>query len=135
MLGSLRLLIKRLDPDKKFICYKGPVPYHELPQLYHRADLFVFASSCENLPIILLEAMASGLPIACSKRGPMPEVLGDAGVYFDPENSPDITKTLRQLLLSSDLRAHNAQTAYEQAKNYTWERSAEETLAFIAKFA
>jgi len=44
---------------------------------------------------ILVEAMASGLPIACSNRGPMPEVLGDAGVYFDPEDPHDIARALR----------------------------------------
>ena len=50
------------------------------------ANLFVFASSCENMPNTLVEAMAIGLPIACSDRGPMPEVLRDGGVYFDPED-------------------------------------------------
>ena len=66
------------------------IPYHELHSEYKDADLGVFASSCENLPIILIEKMASGLPIACSNKGPMPEVLGSAGVYFDPENSYEI---------------------------------------------
>ena len=55
-----------------------------------RAHLFVFASSCENMPNTLVEAMASGLPIACSDRGPMPEILRDGGTYFDPENEVTI---------------------------------------------
>ena len=56
-----------------------------LPEHLREAELFVFASSCENLPNILIEGMAAGLPIACSRRPPMPEVLGDAGESFDPE--------------------------------------------------
>ena len=50
----------------------------------------IFASSCESSSCVLIENMASGLPIACSNRGPMPEVLKDGGVYFDPEKPIDI---------------------------------------------
>ena len=67
------------------VCFHGEIPYKELHQQYQQADIGVFASSCENMPNILLETMASGLPIACSKKGPIPEVLGKDGVYFDSE--------------------------------------------------
>ena len=58
------------------------------------------------MPNILLEGMESGLPIACSNRNPMPEALGDAGVYFDPEIVDDIARALRELIDSHTLRAH-----------------------------
>ena len=58
-----------------FIYYHGHLSHSETLDWYNQADLFAYPSSCENLPIILLEAMAVGLPIACSDRGPMPEVL------------------------------------------------------------
>ena len=71
-LCHLRKAIASLDLHGNFISYHGTVDYNKLEQWYHKADGFVFASSCENMPIILLEAMAAGLPIACSKHEPMP---------------------------------------------------------------
>ena len=68
-----------------FVSQKEFVANGNIPDYLARSDLFIFASSCENLPITMLEAMASGIPICCSNRGPMPEVLGREGCYFDPE--------------------------------------------------
>ena len=61
--------------------------HDDLHQKYLDADLGLFASSCENMPNILLETMGAGLPIACSNRQPMPEILKNGGEYFDPEKS------------------------------------------------
>ena len=115
--------------------YLGQVPHDELHELYASADVGVFASSCENMPNILIECMASGLPIACSNRGPMPEVLGDGGVYFDPETSASIADAIRRLLVSPELRAKVAQVAFVRAGPYSWERCADETLRFLAQIA
>lgn len=134
-LKRLKRVLHRLDPKEEFIHYKGPIKYDKLFSHYHRADLFVFASSCENLPIIMLEAMAAGLPIACSNRWPMPEILGDTGVYFDPENIKDIARSVRELLESPSLRAQKAAAAFERAKAYSWERCADETFGFLARIA
>jgi len=125
--------VYELDPNGSFINYKGFMPYNELPEVYHQADAFVFASSCENMPNILLEAMAAGLPIACSNRGPMPEVLGDAGVYFDPGRSEEIADALAMLLKDHGLRTKLANEVYEKAKKYSWERCARETFSFLAE--
>lgn len=114
---------------------RGEVPFAELPQAYRDADAFVFASSCENMPNILLEAMAAGLPIACADRGPMPEVLGDAGIWFDPENVDDIVRALRELIASPDRRATLAAKAYERASRYSWTLCADETFHFLAASA
>jgi glycosyltransferase involved in cell wall biosynthesis len=135
---SKRRLIKTIlheDPAGEFIHYLDHVPYSELPGFYHRSDGFVFASSCENLPNILLEAMAAGLPIACSRRGPMPEVLGDAGVYFDPERKEEITGALWALLDDPALRERCARQAFEQAQGYSWERCARETFSYLVEVA
>jgi glycosyltransferase involved in cell wall biosynthesis len=128
-----RKTLDALDPERRFLQYEGPAAPEELPKIYASADAFVFASSCENMPNILLEAMASGLPIACAERGPMPEVLGDAGVYFDPERPEDIARSLRRLLEDPALRGRCAELAYSQAMAYTWRRCAAETLRFIAE--
>lgn len=124
---------KELDPDGTFLTYRGAVPFLELHAAYHKADAFVFASSCENLPNILLEAMASGLPIACSKSGPMPEVLGDSGIFFDPEDPSDIALQLENLAKSAGLRKTLAHKAFHLAQSYSWSRCAKETFAFLGK--
>jgi len=134
-LRHLRKVIGRVDPQEEFVHYKGPIAYSEITCYYHRADGFVFASSCENMPNILLEAMASGLPIACSNRGPMPEVLSEGGVYFGPERPEEIARTLRSLIMDPGLREQCAQSAYRRAQEYSWESCARDTFDFIAQVA
>lgn len=127
----LRETIARVDPAGQNIHYAGSVPHDVLPARYHAADAFVFASSCENMPNILLEAMASGLPIACAARGPMPDMLGDAGWYFDPERAGDIATALRALIddpVTRDARAH---AAWQRAAGYSWTRCAADTFALL----
>ena len=91
--------IQASDPNRIFTEIKSFVPHEKVHELHSTADIFVFASSCENMPNTLIEAMAAGLPIACSNRGPMPEVLQDAGVYFDPEVPSSIAEAIENLLL------------------------------------
>jgi glycosyltransferase involved in cell wall biosynthesis len=133
-LRRLRRTLDRVDRSGEFIRYLGPVSHAALDEHYANADLCVFASSCENMPNILLEGMASGLPIACSRRGPMPEVLGDAGVYFDPEQPAEIAGALRELIDAPELRARLAQAAHARARAYSWRACAHETLRFLATF-
>ncbi|MHB8533839.1 MAG: glycosyltransferase family 4 protein [Sulfuricaulis sp.] len=135
---ALRLLeatLTRLDPRHEVVRYRGAVDYGVLPALYIESDLFVFASSCENMPNILIEAMASGLPIACSDRGPMPEVLRDAGCYFDPEDSDSIYRAVREMYLDRELRVRCAERAFGYSLTYSWVTCADRTLEFIAGIA
>jgi glycosyltransferase involved in cell wall biosynthesis len=111
------------------------VPQADLPGYLAEADIFVFASSCENMPVTLVEAMAVGLPIACSNRGPMPEVLGDGGVYFDPEDPAGIVGAVQTLIDDPALRAHCARRAHQLAQQYSWRRCAHETFGFLAEMA
>lgn len=134
-LRRLNATLSKVDPNGDFIHYRGSIAYADLPPIYHQSDIFVFASSCENMPIILLEAMAAGLPIACARRGPMPEILGDAGVYFDPENSEQIADALRLLLNDPELRARCAEKAFAKAQAYSWERCAHQTFDFLRQVA
>ena len=132
-LKRLKASLRRFDPEGSWIRYHGEVPYTELHHIYARANLGVFAASCENMPNILLETMAAGLPVACSNRGPMPEILQDAGVYFDPEMPEEISHALKQLIVSSDLRAELATASYLAAKAFTWERCAADTFEFLSE--
>lgn len=130
-LKRLNQTIDRLDFERRWVHYQGAIPFNELHLRYAQADLGLFASSCENMPNILLETMASGLPIACSNRGPMPEVLGQAGVFFNPEQPEDIARALRELIELPQTRTELARASFERAQAYSWVRCAEETFRFL----
>jgi len=123
--------IARTDPQREFVKTIGFVRHEEIPALLARADLFIFASSCENMPNTLVEAMASGLPIASSNRGPMPEVLKDGGVYFDPEDHESIVAAVQSIIVNRDLRARIARRARELSERYSWTSCARETWEFL----
>lgn len=96
-------------------------------------DHFVFASSCENMPNTLVEAIAAGLPLACSRRGPMHEILGDAGLYFDPESHLSIAEAIRRLIDDPLLRDDLTSRARQLSQQYSWPRCAHQTWAFTAE--
>ena len=134
-IGRLRAAMAAADPGGRFITWHGAVPYDTLPERYAQADIGLFASSCENMPNILLEGMAAGLPMACSDRGPMPEMLGDAGVYFDPEQPQTIADALLTLFSDGQMRQRMAQAAFARAAGFTWARCADDTFDFLARTA
>lgn len=134
-LTRFEAVVAKLDPERQWVHYHGVVPYESLHQIYASADLGVFASSCENMPNILLETMAAGLPIACSNRGPMPEVLGEAGLYFDPENPADIAKTLLEFISNPELRENKSKASAAAAKQFSWDRCAKETFSFLVEIS
>lgn len=134
-LRRLRRTVNRIDPNGTVVRCLGAVPYELLHTRYAQADLFVFASSCETFGQILTEAMSAGLPIACSNRSAMPELLGDAGVYFNPEDSADIARALRELIDSPALRTAKAAASFNRAQAFSWERCAESTFGFLATVA
>jgi glycosyltransferase involved in cell wall biosynthesis len=130
-LARLEYVLDELDPQRRTVRVCGPMRYDELPAVYAGADLAVFASSCENMPNILLEMMSSGVPIACSDRGPMPEVLGE-GETFDPERPDQIAQAIERLMRSPALREQHAAMAAARAAGFSWRRCAQETCAFLA---
>lgn len=134
-LERLQRVMNHHDPEHAWIKYHGTIPYEELHQIYGEADVGIFASSCENMPNILIETMAAGLPVACSNRGPMPDVLGEAGVYFDPEQPKEIASTLEELIGAESLRAKKSQASYQATQTYTWEACASQTFSFLSEIA
>ena len=79
--------------------------------------------------------MAVGLPIACSNRGPMPELLEDGGVYFDPEDSGSIAAAIEKIITHADLRTYIAKRAKALSEQYSWARCAAETWDFLRAVA
>jgi glycosyltransferase involved in cell wall biosynthesis len=100
-----------------------------LDGLYRAADCFVFPSLAEGFGLPVLEAMLRGVPIACSRIGPLEEVAGEAALYFDPTDVGDIARAIESLLTDAALRDRLRSAGFERAKPFTWETTAAETLA------
>ena len=83
------------------------------------------------MPNTLIEAMAVGLPIACSNRGPMPEIMADGGVAFDPEDPSSIADAIEKLIEDPKLRISRAARAKTLADQYSWSRCGKETWKFL----
>ncbi|NBN99747.1 MAG: glycosyltransferase [Flavobacteriia bacterium] len=132
-LRRLRRVMKSHDPAGQWVTYHGHLSYGQINRVYLDANLGVWASTCETFGLGLLEKMSSGLPIACSNRGAMPEILGDAGVYFNPENPMEIKAELRRLISDASLRDKLAKKSYCKALCYSWESCAEQTFALLSE--
>ena len=134
---TLKKINEQIDKSgvNKFIQYTGVISYKEIQEKYASADIGVFASSCETFGQILMEKMASGLPIACSDRSCMPELLNHSGVYFDPESPSSVADAIKELLKSSDVGLKNAKNAYQISKDYSWDRCAYDTFNFLKEIS
>jgi glycosyltransferase involved in cell wall biosynthesis len=134
-LKKLQERINYLDPRNLWCRYLGEVSYATINSHYKSADIGVFASSCETFGITLLEKMASGLPIACSNMSCMPEILQDGGLYFNPEDPSSIADAIEIYILNPQLRVEKSLRSIELARNYSWEKCAQSTFAFLEKIA
>lgn len=105
----------------------GALDYKSLPSVYKHASLILFASSCENCPNILLEAMGAGRPILCSSIDPMPEFGGDAVVYFDPLNPAAAASAMNRTLSDEELRDRLGKLALKRSEQYDWKITAKVT--------
>jgi glycosyltransferase involved in cell wall biosynthesis len=130
-LRELTAVMGQYDKAREWIFCKGFVPFDDIDRLVKAADIGIFASSCEACPNIAIEYMAAGIPIASSHDGPMPEVLGDAAVYFDPEDGKTIETALIDLIQSPDLRSEKAVKAFNRAHDFTWAECADLTFSVL----
>lgn len=105
----------------------GAVPYTDLPAYYQNATANVFASSCENCPNIMLEAMASGRPLLSSNVDPMPEFGGRGIGYFSPFNPRSIAAAMQTVLENDAVAQEWACAAREQGNLYCWSKTARRT--------
>jgi len=109
----------------------GWVPREELYSLYARAKAFVYPSTFEGFGMPVVEAMAAGIPVACSDIPPLREVAGDAALYFDPLNEDSIAAAIESTMIDSEMRERLAQAGRERARPFTWQRTAEQTLQVL----
>jgi len=106
------------------------------PSLYYNAsELYICADLLGGFGMPNLEAMASGCPVVSSRTGAFPEVVGDAGLFFDPQNEDDIFEKVARLLEDDGLREEYARKGLERAKLFSWKKMADETMKVYAKVA
>jgi glycosyltransferase involved in cell wall biosynthesis len=101
----------------------------DLEGLYRLARCVALPSRLEGFGLPVLEAMARGVPVACSDRTALPEVAGEAGLQFDPDDDESVTAALARLVADEPLRRELAARGRERAARFTWEATAEATVA------
>ena len=124
--------VEKFDFDKKFILRTSKVNHNQLVSFLENTDIFVFASTCENMPNTLIEGMSTSLPIVCSNYGPMPEVIEDAAIFFDPEDVKSVTNALYEMIVNDELRLKLANKSYLLSTQFSWEKCSKETFEFIS---
>jgi glycosyltransferase involved in cell wall biosynthesis len=112
--------------DVRFL---GFVPIEAVRVFYASAEIFVFPSLYEGFGLPPLEAMAQGAPVVCSNTSALPEVVGDAAVLVNPENSFEIMHAVKRVLLDRELRQSLSERGRQRAAAFSWRRSAEQLLA------
>lgn len=133
--AELKLFAQSFKDVKTWLHWSGNLPYEQLSDLYAHADLGVFSSSCENMPNILTEMMASGLPIVSSSTRPMPDILKDGGIYYDPMSESETASAITKAISDPKLRKTMAQIGNELSAQYTWSDASLKTIQFLEQLA
>lgn len=113
------------------VIYTGYVSDTDLNCLYNAAQVFVLPSFCEGFGLPALEAMSCGTVVIASDTTSVPEVVGDAGLYFSPDNEAQLADRLRTVLDDASLRLELETRSLQRAATFSWEKSAMETLQVL----
>jgi glycosyltransferase involved in cell wall biosynthesis len=131
--GDLNLLGELGIEDRvDFLHY---VPNDDLPAIYNMADCFVYPSLYESFGLAQLEAMRCGCPVIGANAGAIPEVTGGAAILFDPHNPKELSEAILKVTCEPDIRHALVERGLARAREFTWERTASETLAVFKELA
>ena len=115
---------------KDRVIFTGYIPSDQvLAEIYRNALLFVLPSFYEGFGLPVLEAMWAGTPVLCSRTSSLPEVAGGAAEYADPSRPEDFAEKMVRLVQNASLRVALITKGYERARLFSWEKTAQETLA------
>ncbi|MDH3903927.1 MAG: glycosyltransferase family 4 protein, partial [Xanthomonadales bacterium] len=131
---ELRETVAQLGLSERVV-FTGFVPDDDLVAIYNAATLLVLPSFDEGFGLPVIEAMACGTPVAVSQIGALEELVGNAGLVFDPENLDDLASTIERLLRSEDLQKSLRQRGLERVRHYSWRRAAEQTMSVLLEVA
>jgi len=123
----LEKTINNLNIKDKVIL-AGFVLDEDLPYIYNGASIFVYPSLYEGFGLPPLEALACGIPIIASKVSSLPEIIGDAGLFVNPQSEVEIASAIKKLLGSPNLRKKLAKRGLLRAQKYSWAKTAQKTL-------
>jgi len=126
--GCIKNIIEEYGLSERIIT-PGRIDDEDLPALYQGALAFIYPSLYEGFGLQLLEAMASGIPVLASDRTCFPEVLNGAGLLFDPGKSENIAENILAVCNDRDLRNELSNRSKERAKDFSWEKTAIETMS------
>jgi len=115
--------------------FTGWIPREELYDLYARAFAFVYPSTFEGFGLPVLEALAAGVPAACSRIEPLASMAADAAVKFDPADEADIARAIERIVCDEPLRAQLAAAGPKRAALFSWAATARATLAALVDAA
>jgi glycosyltransferase involved in cell wall biosynthesis len=110
----------------------GYVDDNELVALYENALGYIFPSLYEGFGLPVLEAMNCDCPVICSTAASLPEVGGEAALYFNPRDTDSLVAVIERFLTDSTLKADLQEKGRENAKSFTWEKTARETLSALS---
>lgn len=124
---GLKMQVDELGLQDRVI-FTGFIPDEELAYLYNAATLVVLPSFEEGFGLPAIEAMACGTPVAASNCGSLPEVLGDAGRFFDPHDRNDIARVINQVLADEAELDQMKEKGLARSSQFMWKKAAEDTL-------
>jgi glycosyltransferase involved in cell wall biosynthesis len=115
--------------------FTGWIPREELYDLYARAFAFVYPSTFEGFGLPVLEALAAGVPTACSRIEPMASTAADAALQFDPADEADMAGAIKRIVGDEPLRVRLAAAGPRRAALFSWIATARATLAALVEAA
>ena len=128
-LKRLKLAFKKLNLDYKLVLVTEFISDPKLDELYKNASLYIQPSLIEGFGLPPLEAMACGAPVIAPNASSLPEVLGDAAeCLIPPVTVESVYQTLEKVLNDSELRKKLARAGLEQAKKFSWQKTAQQTV-------
>ena len=122
---ALKAFVRDNPPLSSHVHFTGYISDAALAELLNGAQALVFPSLWEGFGLPAVEAMSCGIPVLASRRGSLPEVDGDAGLFFEPDDSQAIAACVSQFLHDDALRARLSRNALARARLFTWARAAE----------
>lgn len=128
---SLHTLVRQLKLED-LVVFTGGVDQRDTARFYQSAEVFVYPSRYETFGLTILEAMACGCPVITSNVSAMPEIGGNAALYFHPDDDIELAEKLESLLDSEDEKSRIRSLGFSRAATFTWKSTAEKTYKVLS---